>query len=87
MKTKDKKIGHKELAKLLKRCEVMPDERLLDVYRNIDWEDFRVIDVARLCGEIGTRGYEIVEDTYNDDGSCIVEFKPVPIMNKEEKVA
>ena len=81
-----KKHGSSDISKLIKRISVMPDDKLLDIYRNIDWDDYVMIDVAVLCGEIGSRGYDIVEEV-DEDNNCILSFKTIPLMKKGDKVA
>lgn len=85
-----KKYGSADVTKLMKKFSTMSDEKLKDIYANIDWDDYRMIDVAVLAGEIGLRGWEIVEaDDPEDKNVTILEFKAKENMKniREDKVA
>jgi len=44
--SKDKKYSSVEVAKFIKRFASITDDKLKDIYSNIDWDDFIFLDVG-----------------------------------------
>ena len=83
---KNKKYNSRDITKLLPRFSVMPDDKLKEIYSNIDWDDFRMSDVGVLCGELYLRGFDIIE-TGDRNEATILEFRERKNMEDGKRVA